>query len=106
MLLAEIIYTLYAWLHSDNVQRAAWMKTGSHLPIKIVAGYFNSEAVPGKRIEPLFPHLKAINLSTQKLFLPLCHTDGTTDNFLPPQPPLPYYQHSMQSGKQLIHVTL
>ncbi len=56
------------------------MKPGSQLPIKTAAGYFKSEAEPEKGIGPLFPHLKAVSLGMQKLFLPLRHIDGTSEN--------------------------
>ena len=56
------------------------MEPGSRLPIKTAAGYFKSEAEPDKGIGPLFPLLKAVSLGLQKLFLPLRHTDGTSED--------------------------
>lgn len=48
--------------------------------ITTAAGYFKSEVEPDKGIGTLFPHLKAVSLGMQKLFLPLRHIDGTSEN--------------------------
>lgn len=70
------------------------MKPGSQLPIKTAAGYFKSETEPDKGIGPLFPHLKAVSLGMQKLFLPLCDIDGTSENISFTAPALPSPWHA------------
>lgn len=78
-------------------------------PSKTAAGYSKSEAEPDKGIGPLFPHLKAVSLGMQKLFLPLRHIDGTSEDItLTTAAAAPPYHHrrGMQSSKTLPHVTL